>query len=77
MSFVYNKLKGRIIEKFGTVEKFAEAMGLSSSSLSQKLNNGTSFRQSQIPQACFLLGIPSEEVGEYFFTVVVQKTEQL
>ncbi|WP_069286081.1 DUF739 family protein [Aerococcus urinaeequi] len=77
MKFDYSKLRGRIVEKFGSVEKFAEAMGLSKASMSMKLNNGVSFTQTQIPQACFLLDIKSEEVGRYFFTVNVQKTEQV
>lgn len=77
MKFDYSKLRGRIVEKFGTIEDFADAMGLSKSSLSSKLNNGTSFGQKQIPQACFLLEIKAEEIGKYFFTVSVQKTEQV
>ena len=77
MKFDYSKLRGRIIEKFGTVEKFADAMGLSKASLSSKLNHGTSFGQKQIPQACFLLDIKAEEVGRYFFTVIVQNSEQV
>lgn len=32
----YNKLRGRIIEKFGTQEKFAKAVGISENSLSKK-----------------------------------------
>ena len=34
MSYSYNKLIGRIIEKFGTRKRFAEAINISENSLS-------------------------------------------
>ena len=39
MAFDFSKLRGKIKEVFGTQEKFAKAMGMSSVSLSAKLNN--------------------------------------
>ncbi len=76
MAFWYGKLRGRIIEKYGSNKAFAEAMGISEASVSSKLSNGASFFQSQITKACYLLDIPKEEVGAYFFTEDVQKSEQ-
>lgn len=76
MSFEYNKLRGRIKEIFGTQEKFALAMGISKTSMSNKLNGKTYFTQTEISNACILLKIhSSEEVNKYFFTQKVQKTE--
>lgn len=67
-----NKLKGRIIEKFGTQGSFAKAMGMSERTLSLKLDNQVDWKQSEIVKACELLEIPKEEIADYFFTLKVQ-----
>ena len=76
MSFNYSKLRGRIREIFNTQEKFANAMGISTTSLSAKLNNKVEFDQSEINQAMKLLKINGEDIPAYFFTLQVQKGEQ-
>ena len=75
MSFEYNKLRGRIREKFTTQEEFAAALGMSTVTLSSKLNGHTFFTQPQIKRACELLQINPNEVSDYFFVKLVQKTE--
>ncbi len=69
MAYEYSKLLGRIIEKFGTQAKFAEAMGLSERSLSLKLNGKVGFKQNEITKACQLLDITGAEITSYFFTL--------
>ena len=64
----YAKLRGRIREKFTTIQRFAEAMDLDTSTVSAKLNNKTSWKREEIAKACELLGIPADELHEYFFT---------
>ena len=66
-----NKLKGRIIEKFGTQGNFAKAIGVSERTLSLKLDNRVDWKQSEIGKACELLEIPKEEIADYFFTLKV------
>ena len=51
----YSKLKGRVTECFDTQENFANAMGMSRVSISQKLNNISYFSQYEIDKACELL----------------------
>ena len=68
MQYTYNKLRGRIIEKFGTQDNFASEIGISRNSLSLKMNCKTGFSQSDIIKCSELLGIPADEYGEYFFT---------
>lgn len=68
-----NKLKGRIIEKFGTQGNFAKAMGMSERTVSLKLDNQVDWKQSEIVKACELLEIPKEEIADYFFTLKVQQ----
>lgn len=72
MAFDYSKLRGKIREVFGTQSKFAKAMGLSSVTLSAKLNNTVAFTQSEINRACELLKIPLEFIPIYFFTEKVK-----
>lgn len=72
MAYDYAKLNGRIVEKCGTQAVFAEKMGLSERSISLKLNNKIAFKQPEIQRALDVLGLVSEEIQEYFFTLKVQ-----
>ena len=76
MAFDYSKLRGRIVEKFGTQGAFAKAIGLSQRSLSLKLQGKLFFRQDEIERAINLLCIKSEDIDKYFFTQNVQVFEQ-
>lgn len=67
MPYKYNKLRGRIIETYGSQRKFAERIGLSSNSVSKKLNGKTGFDQNDIVQWSVLLNIPEEKYIEFFF----------
>lgn len=72
MAYNYNKLKGKIVEKFGTQINFAEQMGMSERTLSLKLNNKIFFRQNEITRAAKLLEISGDEIQLYFFTTKVK-----
>lgn len=76
MAFNYDKLRGRIKEKFGTQKAFATALGIGYVSLSQRLNNTLDFSNAETVKACRLLEIPENEISAYFFTPEVQKSEQ-
>jgi transcriptional regulator with XRE-family HTH domain len=73
--FDYSKLKGRIKEIFDTQSAFAEAMGLSTASISAKLNNKVPFEQNEIKRAVEVLKVPQEEIPLYFFNPEVQEAE--
>ena len=73
--FDYSKLLGRIKEKFGTNEKFANALGCSPQALSRKLNNKTPFSQFEMDKSSDLLDIRIKDIDAYFFTKKVQKFE--
>lgn len=77
MAFDYSKLRGKIREIFKTQSAFAEAMGMSTTSLSVKLNNNVEFSQKEIEKAVELLKIDKEEIPAYFFTIEVQEPELL
>ena len=69
MPFNYNKLRGRIIEKFGTIEKFSVSLGVTFETVSKKLNNKVSFSQKDIISWSDKLDIISDDIGSYFFAL--------
>ncbi len=67
VEFTYVKLRGRIIEKYGTLGRFADEVGLSRVSVSKKMNGESQFSKNDIVTWSRLLEIPPEEYGSYFF----------
>lgn len=68
----YSKLRGKIIEVFGTMSKYAKAMNYSERTVSLKINGRIDFTQSDITKSVNLLGLQDEEIPIYFFTNKVQ-----
>lgn len=66
--YEYAKLRGRIVEKYGTLYSFAEKLGISNVSMSKKLNGKTGFSQQDIEEWAKELEIPKTEYIDYFFT---------
>ena len=63
----YGRLRERIKLMFGTIDAFADAMDMSRSALSRKLNGVSPWTHLEIERACDLLDIPITIVVEYFF----------
>lgn len=72
MQYDYSKLLGRIVEKVGTQGHFARQMNLSERTISLKLNGKIGWKQSEIADACKILGISARDISTYFFTLKVQ-----
>ena len=72
MAFNYNKLRGRIVEIYGSQIEFAKAMQWSERTLSLKMNGKIPWKQTDIVTAVRLLGLSETDIQEYFFTVEVQ-----
>lgn len=72
ISYNYQKLKGRIVEKFGTQQIFSKKMGWSTRTTSLKLTNQIYWKQNEISKAFCLLDIKPEEIPIYFFKCNVQ-----
>lgn len=66
--FRFNKLRGRIVEKYGTQSQFAQAIGISKNALSKKMTGRTGLTQDDILQWAEMLEIERSEIGDYFFT---------
>lgn len=69
MKFNYNKLLGLMKEKQITQLELAEKLGITTPTLSLKLNNKARFKQGEIVTICDFLGIDAGSIGSYFFTV--------
>lgn len=72
MAFNYSKLRGRIIEKYGSQSDFAKAFGCSDRTLSLKMNGKRPWKQTEILSAIKLLELSEEDIQDYFFTLEVQ-----
>lgn len=74
MAFDFSKLRGRIVEKFGSCAAFAAAVGLPESSVSARLHNKVKIDSDEImrwsqPE---VLDIPPGEIHVYFLTPKVR-----
>lgn len=63
----YNKLKGRIVEKFGSQTKFAAALGITKNTVSRKMQDKVEFSKDDMVRWAELLEIDSSEFWDYFF----------
>lgn len=63
----YGALREKIKKFYGGIGSFAVAMEKDRSTISKKLNGLVSWTQDEIEKACFLLGIPTDEIPKYFF----------
>lgn len=77
MKFNHSKLRGKIKEVFGTQEAFADAMGISTTSLSAKLNGSVEFKLSEVVQAVKILQLEEKDIAVYFFTLEAQELEPI
>lgn len=64
---MYRKLRGRIVEKYGTLRAFAVALGTSSQIVSRHLSGKSCFTAERMDKWGGLLDITRSEYGEYFF----------
>ena len=67
MNFDYGKLKGRIVEKFGSQKSFAKAINRSTRTISLKLSNKVPFNQEDILIFIEALDLTVSDIPSYFF----------
>ncbi len=63
---MYKKLRGRIVEKYDSQQKFAEHIGLSVQTVSRKMNGQIGFSQDDIITWSEALDINLKDAGLYF-----------
>ena len=67
VSFNYDKLIGKIIEKFKTRENFAIQANMSIPTLINKLSGKVDFKSKEIFNFCKLLNIPLDQIHYFFY----------
>ena len=63
----FQKLRGKIIEKYGTAGKFAEAMGYSKQVISLRMTGKREWTYGDIVKASQLLDLTRDELAACFF----------
>ena len=63
----YGKLKGRIVEKFGSQSRFAEALGTTENTVSRKMQSKVEFSKEDMIKWSKLLEISQTDIPDYFF----------
>lgn len=62
----FEELRKRIVARYGTMDKFAQAIGFSAQTLSNKLNEKSPWRLKDITASCKLLDIPVSDISIFF-----------
>ena len=70
ITFDYSRLRGRIVEKYGSLREFFRHLHISEVMGYKKINE-TGFMQKDMVEWCRLLDIELEDVGSYFFVIKV------
>lgn len=63
----YAKLRGRIVEKYGTIGAFCDKIGMSRQGFSKKLSGEVPFTTEQMKEYCAILEISPKDMYAYFF----------
>ena len=64
----YAKLRGRIIEKCGSIQNFAKQMNKTPTTIGMKLNGRSVWKDKDMDRACRILDIQKCEVHIYFWS---------
>lgn len=75
MSYKTEKLRARIIEKYGSQKAFADAVKINPSSLSRILKHGRDWKGSKLLRAAELLDISAEDIDAFFFAPDISKRQ--
>ncbi len=65
--FDYSKLRGRIVEKYGSQRQFADKVGVSEQTITSKMNGRVAISQEDVVTWSELLDIEAVDIGAYFF----------
>lgn len=68
MVLAFQKLRARIVEKYGTLTNFADNYHISMTSLSNKMSGKVPFSYKDIIKMSEMLDIENDDIGTYFFT---------
>ena len=69
----FNKVKGRMTELEISQEKMSDDMGMSISTLNEKLNGYADFKFTELVKIAYILDIEPTEYQDYFFQYALRK----
>lgn len=72
IAFDYSKLRGLIKERSMTLADYASSIGISTTTLYERMTNKTPFSQSEIVKTKQLFDLSPEQVEIIFFTVTLE-----
>lgn len=67
LKFNYSRLKGRIVEKFGSQALFIDKISMAEVTFIKKIKNGY-FNQKEIDEIINVLDLTVDDIPYYFFT---------
>lgn len=67
MEFDYSKLKGRIIERYGSQGAFVNELPIGNVAFTQKMKGRVAFKNDEIMNMAEKLDIDKHEIPNYFF----------
>ena len=70
----HSKLRGKIVEVYGSIRDFSKDTNVSEQTIIAKLNGRVPFKQPEIILWCNLLGVEKDQIGEFFFSEDTFKT---
>lgn len=73
----FSALYGRMKQMGVTQKSLADKLGINKNTLNLKLNGRYPFKAAEISAISEALNIPQEEIGRYFFRVVVEFSQLL
>ncbi|MBR2759676.1 MAG: DUF739 family protein [Solobacterium sp.] len=65
--FNYSKLRGKIVEKYGTIKAVSEKTGIRGELFTDAFKGRRTFTQAEIYVLSEALEIPKEDLASYFF----------
>lgn len=76
-NYDYSKLRGRIVEKLGSLKNYAKRLGISETTLFKKLNNKVPFNQDEIYESIEILDldVSNNDIQVHFFTQKVGENQ--
>lgn len=76
IAFDYSKLRGLIKERSMTLTDYASSIGISMTTLYERMTNKTPFSQSEIVKTKQLFDLSPEQVDIIFFTVISENRNE-
>ena len=72
--FDHSALRGKIVEKFGSLKVFSQAIGKSEQTVNAKMNGRSKISQDDIIEWCNTLDLEAKDIPVYFFTLKLSKS---